>query len=221
MKTRNLILPLIFACGSASADLLEISSKSQDAATVLAEVAVIRDKNIPLRLIDRATCVATIPKAIRAGFILGGRYGKGLVSCRVGSEWSNPSFLEIRGGSWGWQFGFESVDLVLVFTKSNAIDKFSNTNFTLGADATVAAGPVGRDAQAGTDYKFNSEIYSYSRARGLFAGITVEGTVISVDHQTNGEIYGYVSAKDLLTTDGTAAPTQVLPYVHALKLLSQ
>lgn len=197
-------------------DLSQITKKTLEASIIIEEVVSIPDHAIPTSLLEKSTCIATIPNVIRAGFVFGARYGKGLVACRVPGGWSRPSVTQIRGGSWGLQFGIQSIDLVLVFTRPNAVEKFSKNNFTVGVDATVAAGPLGRDAQAGTDYKLDSEIYSYSRAKGLFAGLTIEGTAVTVDRKDNTLIYGITEAGELLAQDGKTAPASVVPYVDAL-----
>jgi len=220
-KFQFLVLVLtmtVVSFGVSASSLIQLEKKSQIASNVLEEVMNIPDKTIPDDLLQRAVCVATIPDIIRVGFVLGARYGTGLVSCRVpGAGWSQPSFISIKGGSWGAQIGVASVDLVLVFIRENAIEKFSKNNFTIGVDAAVAVGPVGRDAQAGTDYQLNSEIYSYSRARGIFAGIAIQGTLLDVKNKDNAKIYGpSVTTKDILNTSGVKSPANVMPYVHAL-----
>lgn len=151
---------------------------------------------------------------IRAGFVIGAKYGKGLVSCRTNNGWSHPSYIELVGGSWGAQIGVQSVDLVLVFVRANAADVMSRGNFTLGADASIAAGPIGRGAQVGTDYKLSSEIYSYSVVRGLFAGIALQGTSVQVDRSANRAVYGNIDPYDLLTTPDTRIKSS---YTKALR----
>jgi len=207
----------VTAFGVNAASLTQLEKKSTDAGRVLEEIMNISDKTIPEDLLQRAVCVATIPDIIRVGFVFGARYGTGLVSCRIPGGWSQPSFISIKGGSWGAQIGIASVDLVLVFIRENAIEKFSKNNLTVGVDAAVAVGPVGRDAQAGTDYQLNSEIYSYSRARGIFAGLAIQGTLLNVKNKDNAKIYGpSVKTKDILSTSGAKTPANVMPYIHAL-----
>ena len=129
MKVLNIVLPALFVCSLVHADVTKLSLKSQQAANVLTEIVAIPDKSIPLSLIERSSCIAVVPNVIRAGFIFGARYGKGLVSCRVANGWSSPLFIDVTGGSWGLQFGIQSIDLVLVFTRPNAAQKFSQPNF--------------------------------------------------------------------------------------------
>lgn len=215
----KLFLVLMISITSALAHAESVASlgrRAQDAADIIEDVVSIRDNKIPISLLEQAVCVATIPDVIRVGFVFGGRYGKGLVACRTATGWSLPSYLYLRGGSWGAQIGVEAVDLVLVFVRSNAIEKFSKDNFTIGVDASVAAGPVGRDARIGTDYQLESEIYSYSKTRGIFAGLAIQGTSLSVDKKDNQKVYGDVSARDLLTSFADMAPATVSPYIYAL-----
>jgi lipid-binding SYLF domain-containing protein len=214
----HIILMALFVSVSAQADSnAKLEKKSQDAADIIEEVVRIPEKAIPNSLLEKAVCVATVPNVIKVGFVFGGRIGKGMVSCRVPGGWSQPSFMKVKGGSWGAQFGIQSVDLVLVFVNPNAVERFSKGNFTVGVDASVAAGPIGRDAQAGTDYKLDSEIYSYSKAKGLFAGIVIQGTALTVDKSNNKKVYGDVTTDRILKSDGHRAPALVTTYVNALE----
>jgi lipid-binding SYLF domain-containing protein len=217
-KMIHIILMALFVSVSAQADSnAKLEKKSQDAADIIEEVVRIPEKAIPNSLLEKAVCVATVPNVIKVGFVFGGRIGKGMVSCRVPGGWSQPSFMKVKGGSWGAQFGIQSVDLVLVFVNPNAVERFSKGNFTVGVDASVAAGPIGRDAQAGTDYKLDSEIYSYSKAKGLFAGIVIQGTALTVDKSNNKKVYGDVTTDRILKSDGHRAPALVTTYVNALE----
>jgi len=212
-------LVFMVSFGALAKNLPDLRTKSEAAAAVLREIVQTPDRGIPESLLSQATCIATIPNVIRAGFIFGARFGRGLVSCRVLGQWSNPSYVTLAGGSWGLQIGAESIDLILVFVRPNAAEKFTRNNITLGADASVAAGPVGRDAQAGTDYQLNSEIYSYSRSRGLFAGLTLEGSSLSVDRDANALAYGpTIDARDLLYRSTMTSPKAVTPYLQALRM---
>ena len=194
----------------------KLQAKSEDAAKILRDIVAIPDDTIPESLLQKATCIATFPNVIRIGFGFGVRFGKGLVSCRVPGGWSNPSFMKVKGGSWGLQIGASSTDLILVFVKDNAPERLSVGNFTVGGDASVAVGPVGRHLEAGTDYQLNSEIYAYSQSRGLFAGLTIEGALMNVDDSANITTYGRdVDAKKLLTTEFKGNRT-VNAYVNAL-----
>jgi lipid-binding SYLF domain-containing protein len=151
----------------------------------------IPEKGIPPTLLNNASGIAIIPGVIKAGFILGGRYGRGVLVIRdKDGSWSNPVFISITGGSIGWQVGVESIDIILVFKSSRSIQGILKGKFTLGADASIAAGPVGRQASASTDILLKSEIYSYSRSRGLFAGLALEGAAIQINYDANEAFYG-------------------------------
>ena len=175
---------------AATAQQKEID-RANNAVRVLSEVLNIPEESIPERLIREAEAIAVLPDVVKAGLIFGGRGGKGLIAVR-GSDgtWSNPSFITLGGGSFGFQAGVQSADVVLVFRNRRGVDNIVNGKFTLGADASVAAGPVGRSAQASTDGQLKAEIYSYSRARGLFAGIALDGAVIAIDNRANRRVYG-------------------------------
>ncbi len=180
----------IFLPLKARAERKEIA-KVEDATAVLREISAIPEKNIPPALLRNAGGIAIIPGVIKAGFILGGRYGTGVLLVRdEQGRWSNPSFISLTGGSIGWQVGVESIDIVLVFKSGRSIDRIVHGKFTLGADASVAAGPVGRQASAATDVQLKSEIYSYSRSRGLFAGLALEGAALQIDEEDNDALYG-------------------------------
>ena len=191
MKIRTGLLSLmLFASAVASAGDKE-QERAQNASRVLTEIMSVPDKRVPAHLIEKAEAIAVIPDVVKAGLVLGGRHGKGLISVRSpDGTWSNPSFVSITGGSLGFQAGVQSTDIVLVFRSRRGVDSIVNGKFTLGADAAVAAGPVGRNAQASTDAQLKAEIYSYSRSRGLFAGVSLDGSVISIDHDSNQAIYG-------------------------------
>jgi lipid-binding SYLF domain-containing protein len=165
--------------------------RAQDAARVLSEIMAVPDKRVPNHLIEKAEAIAVIPDVVKAGLVVGGRHGKGLIAVRSpDGTWSNPSFISLTGGSFGFQAGVQSTDVVLVFRSKRGVDQIVNGKFTLGADAAVAAGPVGRNAQASTDAQLKAEIYSYSRSRGLFAGVALDGSVLSIDHDSNQATYG-------------------------------
>ncbi|HET6431380.1 lipid-binding SYLF domain-containing protein [Dyella sp.] len=166
-------------------------TRAQNAVRVLSEVMQAPDKAIPQDLLRDAKAIAVIPDMIKAGFIFGGRRGEGLISVKTADgTWSNPSFITMTGGSVGFQIGVSSTDVVLVFRTQRGVDSIVNGKFTLGADAAAAAGPVGRNASASTDGQFKAEIYSYSRARGLFAGVALDGSALRIDYDANASVYG-------------------------------
>ncbi len=190
--------------------------KIDDSIEVLDQTLSIPESGIPPVLLQNASGIAIIPGVIKAGFILGGRYGKGILVVREkDGSWSNPVFITIAGGSIGWQIGVESIDIILVFKSSRSIEGIMRGKFTLGADASVAAGPVGRQASASTDVLLKSEIYSYSRSRGLFAGLALDGAGISINHDANEAFYGTAHAlpADIIDNRNLKVP----PVVDRLK----
>ena len=163
----------------------------QQAVRVLDEVMRMPEHAIPRKLLTDAYAIAVIPDVVKAGLVLGGRHGRGVISVRLpDGAWSTPSFISLTGGSIGFQAGVQATDVVLVFRSERGVDSIVNGKFTLGADAAVAAGPVGRMAQASTDGQLKAEIYSYSRSRGLFAGVALDGAVLGIDHRANARAYG-------------------------------
>jgi lipid-binding SYLF domain-containing protein len=165
--------------------------KAREAVRVLDEIMQAPDHRIPDSLLRDAEAVAVVPDVIKAGLVIGGRHGRGLLALRGrDGTWTNPTFLSLTGGSIGFQAGVQSTDVVLVFRTRRGVDGIVNGKFTLGADASVAAGPVGRNANSSTDAQLKAEIYSYSRSRGLFAGVALDGAVLSIDHDANASVYG-------------------------------
>ncbi len=180
------------------------------ATEVLQEVEAMPDQRLPDFLVQRAYGIAVIPDVDKVAFFFGGRRGKGLLVVRdtLTSPWSNPSFITLTGGSWGLQAGAQASDIILVFTTKAGVEGIAGGKLTLGADASVATGPVGRQGSAATDLNFNSEIYSYARTRGLFGGIALDGSVISIDRSANAAFYGKsdVTATEIFSGQSPIAP---------------
>ena len=177
-------LVLALTCGTvaqAQANLEDEASQSDKAARVFREVMDTPDKGIPQDLLEKAECVAVFPQVIQAGFILGGRGGRGVASCRTPQGWSAPAFFTLGGGSIGLQIGAQSTDFIMLFMNTDGLNSLLTNEFTLGGDASVAAGPVGRQAGASTDLKLTAKILSYSRSKGLFAGLELKGVVVKPD----------------------------------------
>ncbi len=169
-------------------------ARAQNAARVLVDMQAIPESAIPDKLLDEAHAIVVVPDTIKAGLIFGGRRGMGLMSVKTSDgTWSNPSFVRLTGGSIGLQAGVQSADVVLAFRSDRGLESIVNGKFTLGADAAVAAGPVGRNAATATDGELKAEIWSWSRARGLFAGVALDGAVLSMDHRANEAVYGHAS----------------------------
>ncbi|MEO5626133.1 MAG: lipid-binding SYLF domain-containing protein [Dokdonella sp.] len=182
----------LFAINTLSAIAGEDEDKRADnAVRVLKEVMQAPDKAIPRDLLQNAHAIAVIPDVIKAGLVIGGRHGNGVIAVKTrDGTWSNPSFIGLTGGSIGFQAGVSSTDVILVFRTQRGVDSIVHGKFTIGADASAAAGPVGRSAQAATDAQLKAEIYSYSRARGLFAGAALDGTALTIDNSANQSVYG-------------------------------
>jgi SH3 domain-containing YSC84-like protein 1 len=200
---------LLASAVAAAADLTASESKRLDeAATVIREFKAAPDsKGIPEDMWNKAECITVIPNMKKAAFIIGGEYGKGVMSCRTAGSWSSPIFVELEKGSAGWQIGGEQADLVLLMMNREGVDKLLQNKVTLGADAAVAAGPVGRHAAAATDIQLKSGILAYSRAEGAFAGINISGGVLRPDKSANEHTYGQsVSPRDVLTKTDAPAP---------------
>jgi lipid-binding SYLF domain-containing protein len=190
-STIGLISAVFFSTASIAHAGEEENLRAANAVRVLKEVMEAPDKAIPKDLLEGAHAIAVIPDVIKAGLVVGGRHGKGLIALKsANGTWSNPAFLSLTGGSVGFQAGVSSTDVILVFRTQRGVDSIVHGKFTLGADASAAAGPVGRSAQASTDAQLKAEIYSYSRARGLFAGAALDGTALRIDNDANQAVYG-------------------------------
>ena len=189
-----------------------------EAGIVLDEIRAAADKDIPEDLWEKASCVAVIPSVKKAAFIVGGEYGKGVVSCRDGKDWSAPSFLMLEKGSIGFQLGGETVDLVLLVMNEHGMKRLLEDKVALGGEASVAGGPVGRDVRAMTDAQLKAEILSYSRAQGLFAGVNLTGGVLTPDKDNNRDLYGReVSPKDILVGKTVTTPAAAQRFMAALR----
>jgi lipid-binding SYLF domain-containing protein len=160
------------------------------AGRVLQEVMAAPDKGIPEEVLDHAKCIAVVPHMIKGGFVFGAENGRGVATCRTAKGWSAPAFFAITGGSWGLQIGIEGVDLVMIIQNDRGMQRLLSSDFQLGGDASAAAGPVGRHASADTDWKLDTEILTYSRAKGAFAGLTLTGASIRTDHDSMQAVYG-------------------------------
>lgn len=201
----------------AKKNLKDEVQQSEKAAKVFREIMNTPDKAIPQELLDNAECVAVFPSVIKAGFIFGGRGGRGVASCRMAAGWSAPAFYTLGGGSVGLQIGASSTDFVMLFMNKDGMNSLLSDEFTLGADASVAAGPVGRQVGASTDLKLTAQILSYSRSKGLFAGLELKGVVIKPDKDDMRAVYGEgVTAKEILKENKVQAPVAVRAFPLAL-----
>lgn len=209
----------VLCAQTASAEISASETKRlSEASAAVREFRATPDKGIPEDLWNRAECVAVIPGLKKAAFVVGGEYGKGVISCRRGQTWSPPAFIEMEKGSAGFQIGAEQIDLVLLMMNRRGVDKLLSDKVNLGADASVAAGPVGRAASAQTDGKLSAEILAYSRAQGAFAGIDVSGGSLRPDHGANTDVYGAnVKTRDVLFTSKVSTPTAAEAFVRTLR----
>lgn len=199
------------------------SRRLQQAEEVLREFAAIPENAIPSALLDRAYGVAVIPSVLKVGFIVGARRGRGVLVVRQeNGEWSNPAFITLTGGSVGWQIGGQSTDVILVFKSSRSIDGIASGKFTLGADASVAAGPVGRQTGAATDTSFAAEVYSYSRNRGLFVGVALDGSALQFDDAAGRDFYGNdaLTAYDILGDSSLRSPAAARQFIQRLDTIA-
>ena len=212
---------MVLALTTATAHGSDLSTKEasriQEAATVLQEIHGVPDKDIPDELWDRAECVIVVPALKKAAFIFGGEYGKGLMSCKYGAQWGAPIFMQVGKGSWGLQIGAQSIDLVLLVMNKSGMEKMLRNKVTLGAEASVAGGPVGRDARAATDGQMKVEILSYSRTQGLFAGVNLSGGIVRADAEDNRDLYGAdVSPRDVVMNGSASPPPATEAFMAAL-----
>src|SRR5712671_4158493 len=219
MSMLLVVLPILSSSASA-ADAEKDEDRLRNSGTVLKEILDVPD-DIPRDLLDKADCVVVFPSVLKAAFIVGGSYGRGAMSCRRGQHfrgsWGAPTMMALEGGSFGLQIGGQATDFVLLVMDESGARGILASNVKLGGDASVAAGPVGRDASADTDATLRSEILSYSRARGLFAGVSLEGSTIRPDNGDNRRVYGKkVSARDIVLSKAVAVPPAAEPLISTL-----
>ncbi len=219
-KLLILCVVLCLAAGSFAADEGSEDTKGADrlqaAADVLNEIQSTADQGIPSEILGSAECVAVVPSLLKGGFIVGASYGRGVASCRTPKGWSAPAFFLMTGGSVGFQIGGQAVDLVMLIMNENGMKNLLSSQFKLGADASVAAGPVGRHAAADTDWKLRAEVLSYSRARGVFAGVALNGAVIKQDRDTTRDFYGHMVKFRTSLKGEIEAPKAAYPFLDTL-----
>jgi SH3 domain-containing YSC84-like protein 1 len=211
-----------FAGQRHSKDYRDAVSQSEKAAQVFREIMRAPDKSVPRDILDDAECVAVFPQVLKAGFVFGARGGRGVASCRTKAGWSAPAFFNLKGGSVGLQIGAQSTDFVLLFMTESGLSKLMGDKFEVGADASVAAGPVGRQAGASTNVRMDAEILSYSRSKGLFAGLELKGVVITLDDDDMIAVYGEgAKGKSVLRDASSIAPAAVRAYPATLGIYSK
>ena len=195
----------------------EVQNRLDNAALVLHQIMNAPDKGIPEEVLEHAKCVAVVPHMIKAGFVFGGENGKGVATCRTENGWSAPAFFAITGGNWGLQIGVEGVDLVMIFQGDKGMQRLENAKFQIGADASAAAGPVGRHASADTDWKLSTELLTYSRSKGAFAGLTLTGADIRRDNSSMDAFYGRDVSTHRVLRGEVAAPASAGRFLDAVR----
>jgi len=200
--------------GSDREDTVERMQKSVD---VLQSIMSTPDKGIPEEVLEHAKCIAVVPHMIKGGFVFGAENGRGIATCRTPNGWSAPAFFAITGGSWGLQIGVEGVDLVMIFQGDKGMLRLEDAKFQLGADASAAAGPVGRHATADTDWKLNTEILTYSRAKGAFAGLTLTGADVRRDDDSMDAFYGHDVSTHRVLRGEVATPASAERFIDAVR----
>jgi lipid-binding SYLF domain-containing protein len=205
-----LILPSAALAGTTRDNLQE---RVDAAKVVLDEIMAAEDNSIPMNILERATCVGVVPGLKKGAFVWGGEYGQGVVTCRTGHGWSAPVFIRIAGGSWGAQIGGQSIDLVLVAVNERGFQDLLQSKFKIGAGAAAVAGPVGRNSEAATDWKLSAELLSYSRSKGLFAGINLDGTSVRQNAEDTEIYFGQAHSFETILKGDVAVPQGAVPFV--------
>jgi SH3 domain-containing YSC84-like protein 1 len=192
-------------------------NRMDHAGAVLHEIMSAPDRGIPEEVLEHAKCIAVVPDLLKGGFVFGAENGRGVATCRTANGWSAPAFFTITGGSWGLQIGVEGVDLVMIIQNDRGMQRLIGSKFQLGADASAAAGPVGRHASADTDWKMDTEILTYSRAKGIFAGLTLTGAAIRRDDDSTEAIYGHDVSTRRILAGGQAVPASAQSFLSAVR----
>jgi len=218
---KKTILFMTLLCTSASMHAGTSREATNDrmshAGAVLHEIMAAPDKGIPAEVLDHAKCIAVVPHLLKGGFVFGAENGRGVVTCRTEHGWSAPAFFAITGGSWGLQIGVEGIDLVLIIQSDKGMQRLLSSKFEIGGDASAAAGPVGRHVSADTDWELNAEILTYSRARGIFAGLTLNGAAVRRDDDSTEAIYGHDVPTRVILKGEIPAPPTAQPFLDAVR----
>jgi lipid-binding SYLF domain-containing protein len=201
----------------ANSDRQASSDRLEHAGAVLSEIMSAPDRGIPEEVLEHARCVAVVPHMLKGGFVFGGENGRGVATCRTKDGWSAPAFFAITGGSWGLQIGVEGVDLVMIIQNERGMQRLLSSDFQLGGDASAAAGPVGRHASADTDWRLDTEILTYSRARGAFAGLTLTGAAIRRDDDSMVAVYGHHFSTRAVLHGEVGAPASAGSFLNAVR----
>jgi lipid-binding SYLF domain-containing protein len=207
---------MLTVSANATSDKSTIDQRLISSKTVMDQIMMANDKSIPMNIMEMATCVGVIPGLKKAAFLVGGEYGRGVVTCRTGKGWSAPALIYMTGGSFGFQLGGQSTDLVLVAVNDRGFQDLLKNKVKLGGDVAAAAGPVGRNSQASTDWKMKAELLTYSRSKGLFAGIDLTGSVISQSDDDTLAYYGKSLTADEILKGDVAVPDNAKPFVRTV-----
>jgi len=211
------VLSLAASTSFAAASRQDIQDRVDSAKSVLEQIMNAGDNSIPLNILKQATCVGVVPGMIKGAFIFGAQYGQGVVTCRTGHGWSAPVFIRLAGGSWGLQIGGQATDLVLIAVNDNGFQDLLKSKFKIGANASAAAGPVGRNTEASTDWKLSAELLTYSRSKGLFAGIDLDGTSISQNRDDTTTYYnGQEQSFQSILKGNVGVPQEAVPFVQSV-----
>jgi lipid-binding SYLF domain-containing protein len=210
-------LSVALAITAAAADRDRQLERIEDAGNVLGDIMSAPDRGVPEEILNSAKCVAIVPSLLKGGFVVGGEYGHGVASCRTESGWSAPAFFGVKGGSFGLQIGGQAVDLIMLIMNERGMRNLLSSKFELGADASVAVGPVGRHAEGATDWKMRAEVLTYSRARGIFGGVALKGAVIKQDQDDTRLFYGRMVPYRTLLTGRIDAPSDAQPFLGSLQ----
>jgi lipid-binding SYLF domain-containing protein len=204
------------AVSYAASDRAKLVERLQDSQAVITQIMAAPDKGIPQEILAAANCVAVIPSFKKAAFVVGAQYGQGVATCRTPRGWSAPVFIQLAGGSFGFQIGGQATDLIIVAVNDRGMQDMLKNKFKIGADAAASAGPVGRNAQAGTDWKMNAELLTYSRSKGLFAGIDLDGSVLSQNEDDTRVMYGTAIPFETILKGSRATPEEARPFVRTV-----
>lgn len=194
----------------------DVEERLQMASEVLSQMSSEPDKGIPEEVLENAKCIAVVPHLIKGGLIFGGKHGRGVATCRTADGWSAPAFISIGGGSWGLQIGVEGVDLVMLIMNNKGMEQLLSSKFQISGEGSAAAGPVGRHASAGTDWKMETQMLTYSRSKGLFAGITLEGAVVQQDSDSTTSVYGHNASFSAVLRGKVATPDIAKEFMNAV-----
>jgi len=216
---KSLLLIVVLSLGTLSwaNGTEDARDRLTNAGRVLSEIMAAPDKGIPQEVLDNAKCIAVVPNLIKGAFVFGGKHGRGVATCRTATGWSAPAFISVGGGSWGLQIGVQGIDLVMVVMNDQGMQRMLSNKFQVGGDAAAAAGPVGRHASAGTDWKAESEILTYSRSKGLFAGISLTGAVVQQDDDSTKAIYHKMIGQRAILSGTVGVPAVAGSFMAAVR----